>query len=185
MSIVTKQGDYGSTRLWSGELISKSNLRIQFCGEIDELVSYLGLAYTTTDTIINLEESKNIGKELTLIQKKLFTLASEIATLEPELSNLTNRITREDVIELNTNCTLIEKRIKLPKGFILPGSSLLSSYLDISRTICRRCERTLVKIIEKERLENTNLIPFINRLSDYLYLLARLIEKNNYRMVKT
>ena len=187
-SITTKTGDKGTTRLYSGETVSKRSKRIAACGDIDELVSMLGIAYASVDKFgLSCEPFylSDIVDEITYIQRKLFDVASEIATLEPRLSQLPNRITTQTVVEIDYSRTRLEGKIELPKGFILPGANKLSSYLDMARSISRRCERSIVEIYNEGFISNDSILIWMNRLSDYLYLLARYAEQNQYRMVKS
>lgn len=176
-SITTKLGDKGSTRLYSSELVSKRSKRIAACGDIDELVSMLGIVYSSLP-------NRMLTDSITYVQTKLFDVASEIATLEPKLSKLPSRITEKTVSEIDERRIALEKVIDLPKGFILPGSNRVSSYIDMARAISRRCERSIVEIYNEGFISNEQILIWMNRLSDYLYLLARYSEHNNYRMVK-
>jgi cob(I)alamin adenosyltransferase len=169
------------------------------CGLIDQCVSVLGVAFTrvkeeawkvgSSETLAQLGE---IANDITYIQKKFFDVASEIATLEPKLSKLPNRIDEKILAELDLKCLAMEYCTPLPKGFVLPGHSFnrFSCYLDLARTTCRQIEAPLVdlfnsgKIGSKWELTNTILLKYINRLSDYIYLLARYSENEDYRMVK-
>ena len=184
MSITTRIGDKGTTRTYSNETISKRSKRIVVCGYTDDLVSILGVAYaeipyTSTDELYGM-----LREEITYIQRKLFLVGSEIATLEPKLSQLKDRIDENALLFLDTKRDLLESNIELPKGFILPGANKLSSLLDVARTACRKCEPPLVELYEEGFIANKYLLMWMNRLSDYLYLLARYTEHNNYRLVK-
>jgi cob(I)alamin adenosyltransferase len=198
MSITTKIGDKGQTRLYSGETVNKRSRRICVCGDIDELVSILGVAKYEINTLSKalnslhlygensdsnnrIEDLIFIGEELEYIQKQLFILASDVATTDK--SRLKKRIDTLSVNELDTKRIELENRIKLPEDFILPGSSL-SCYLDLSRSVCRRVEREIVGLYNEGLLENFNILVWMNRLSDHLYLLARFFENNQYILVK-
>ena len=178
-SITTRQGDSGETRLYSGESVSKKSRRIWSCGDIDELVSQLGVAYANTS-----EKDIALIMDIEYIQKTLFTVASEIATLEPKLSTLTKRIDSKEMSILDEKRDLLEEAIDLPKGFILPGATIISAHLDVCRAMSRRCERTITELYNEGFISNKYILMWMNRLSDYLYLLARYSENNNYRMVK-
>ena len=190
-SITTKTGDNGNTRLYSGETISKRSVRISVCGEVDELVSLLGVAKcycSSHDKDMILFEGSDtfdiIGKNIELIQRKLFVVASEIATLPPKIYDLPERITKKSLKQIDKARKSLEKQIILPKGFIIPGSIKLSAYLDLSRAVCRRCEREIVKLYAEGFIDNKELLIWMNRLSDYLYLLARYSEEDNYTLLK-
>ena len=183
-SITTKQGDAGETRLYSGETVSKKSKRVWACGDIDELVSMLGIAYaviphTSTDAHYGF-----LRDEITYIQRRLFMVASEIATLEPKLSKLVGRVNEDAMQVLDYKRDKLESEIELPKGFILPGANIISANLDMARAISRRCERTVTDLYNEGFVSNKYLLMWMNRLSDYIYLLARYIESENYRMVK-
>ena len=191
-SITTKMGDHGETRLYSGETVSKKSKRVWACGDIDELVSTLGLAYAEVDMPIKPFETppeqvkrlKYLLEEITYIQKKLFIVASEIATLEPKLSKITGRIDADAMAYLDTKRDMLESSIELPKGFILPGANKISAYTDMARSVSRRCERVITDLYNEGFVSNKYLLMWMNRLSDYLYLLASYAEQNQYRMVK-
>lgn len=202
MSITTKTGDHGQTRLYSGETVNKRSRRIMCCGDIDELVSALGVVKYNIEIMwaehvrtivtycnVSLEDAdKNeylillgeIKQKIEDIQKDLFIIASEIATID--ISKLKQRVNEEFLNKLDFNRINLEKKVELPKGFILPGG--YSSYLDLSRSICRRCEREIVGLYNEALIDNKYILICMNRLSDYLYLLARYLEKNNYTLVK-
>ena len=184
MSITTKFGDTGNTRLYSGETVNKVSRRIAIVGDIDELVCALGLVYAFIE-----KYSENLFdyylKEISWIQKKLFVVGSEIATLQPKLSNLKNRIDEKEVGYIDEKRLQLEEKIQLPKGFIIPGhQGQLSAYLDLARSITRRCERSIVHAFNEGFTDNKNILIWMNRLSDFLYLLARYAEGNNYTLVK-
>ena len=178
-SVTTKVGDKGNTRLWSGEEVRKTDDRVVLCGHIDELVSVLGLAYVNTRNV-----ELGPANAIKCIQKDLFIVASEVATTYPKYNNLKDKIGPKEVAKLTDDCKLLEKNIELPKGFILPGARVDSAYLDLARTVTRRVERGYVGLFDSCKVDNKCVIIWLNRLSDYLYLLARYLENNNYNMVK-
>jgi len=168
MSIVTKKGDKGKTSLYQGKIVSKDHLRIEACGSLDELTSYLGL-------VKSMVREKNIVNLIELIQKDLFILATEIVTELKSLAKLKKRIDSSFIGYLNKAILEIEEKKDLEiKGFKLPGKSSISSVLDIARTITRRVERRSVTLARKKLLKNKHILIYLNRLSDLLYLLARL-----------
>lgn len=165
--IYTKTGDKGTTSLIGGTKVPKSHLRIEAYGTVDELNSYIGLCKDlVTDT-----QSKNILQE---IQDRLFTIGSSLAC-DPEKEP---KMKIPDLRE--ADISLLEKEIDrmneiLPpmKSFILPGGHPTVSHLHIARCICRRTERCCVRLeLEKEEVESI-VIKYLNRLSDYLFILAR------------
>lgn len=173
MSITTKVGDKGSTKLYSGEDVRKTDARIEFCGSIDELVSILGLAY-----------NQEVKEEIKWIQRQLFVIASEVATKEPKYSKLKEKIDDKYVSHITGLCAELESKLVLPTGFILPGANIVSAHLDVARTFTRRCERNYVRLMDNGYINNEFILVWLNRLSDYVYLLARYTEHNNYNLVK-
>jgi cob(I)alamin adenosyltransferase len=169
LKIYTKTGDKGTTSLIGGTKVLKSDLRIEAYGTVDELNSYIGLC---KDLLAD-NQSKTILQE---IQDRLFTIGSSLAC-DPE------KETKMKIPDLEeTDITLLEKEIDrmneaLPpmKSFILPGGHATVSHLHIARCVCRRAERCCVRLeIEKKEIESI-IIKYLNRLSDYLFVLARYI----------
>jgi len=174
-SITTKKGDKGTSRLFSGEEVSKSALRLDTYGDIDELVSVLGIARYHA-------KKENVKDALLFIQRALFTVASELATTHEKLSRLPRRADDGFLLALEERRESLEAAVKIPDGFVIPGDSLSGAHIDHARTVCRRCERKAVSLFEKKEIQNEILLVWFNRLSDYLYLLARL-EEDSPRMV--
>ncbi len=169
MKIYTRTGDKGQTSLYDGNRVFKDDIRVEAYGTIDELNSYIGLCIN----YIEYEEEKN---ELRKIQKKLFDIGGELATSDTnKYKNLTSE---NDVEYLEKLIDTYTKKIEDNGGFqfIVPGTSLASANLHIARTICRRAERRIITL-NKEAKINEMLIKYVNRLSDYLYAVARFNEK--------
>lgn len=171
MSIYTRFGDKGKTSLYGGKTVSKGSLRVDAYGSLDELNSAIGVA------LIEIKDPP-IKKELLLIQNDLFEIGASLA------SNMENKKLEE---YLKKRVKDFEKQIdrltkKLPElmNFILPGGGKRSSFLHLARTICRRSERRVVELSEKENVSKETLI-YINRLSDLLFTYARFI---NYKEKK-
>ena len=167
LKIYTKTGDLGKTSLIGGTKVFKSNIRIETYGTIDELNSYIGLVgdYCSDD------HSKKILKE---IQDRLFTIGSSLAC-DPEKEQ---KLKIPDLKE--TDVELLEKEIdamneRLPemKHFILPGGHVTVSTIHIARCVCRRAERWCVNMQEQSLFVEPLIIKYLNRLSDYLFVLAR------------
>lgn len=161
MSIITRTGDDGDTGLWSGERIGKDDLRVEAYGTIDELSSALGVArhLCLQDEVLYAIED---------IQRILFRIAGELASVGLAFDR---PITAKDEERLSERTTALEERIFL-KGFVLPGMTAGSAALDMARTIARRAERRVVALARKEDVSG-DLRKFLNRLSDYLFMLAR------------
>lgn len=168
MKIYTKIGDQGKTTFFGCGLIDKHDPRIEAFGALDELNTVIGL------TLCFVEEDP-VRDTLTQIQHDLFQLGADLAGSKL-LPNSMPRITQEHVLKLEQEIDILQERLGMPKKFILPGGTKASSFLHLCRVIARRAERSLVAA--KEVLElNPELLRYINRLSDFLYVLARQANK--------
>ena len=167
MKIYTKTGDGGKTSLFDNSRVWKSNNRIISYGAVDELNSALGIALT-------LEQNTVLSKILSQIQNNLFVVGSDLAN--PDMENQKIRTTKE-MIEYLEECidTLDNKLTKLD-SFILPGGGMLSSVLHLARTIARRAETHVVALSQEEKVTK-NAFVYLNRLSDLLFVMARIANK--------
>lgn len=166
MKIVTKTGDTGQTGLVGGQRVAKSSLRVECYGNVDELNSALGVA-ASWDT------RGTIHSEIEHLQTILFLLAADLAT-PPQTGSTpcSQRISAEHVKKLEQLIDLHETEIPEQKGFIIPGGCQVASALHLGRTIARRAERSAWRLAQEESVSETALV-FLNRLSDYLFTLAR------------
>ena len=170
-SITTKTGDQGFSRLFSGEKVLKNSARLEAYGDLDELVSLLSIARHHVQNEI-------LKDDILFLQRNLFTLASELATTAEKLSRLKTRVDDQMLQALEQKRTALEDQVEIPKGFVIPGgNSLAAAYLDLARCVARRCERKIVGLLEKKEITNEIVLIWFNRLSDYLYLMARFEEK--------
>jgi cob(I)alamin adenosyltransferase len=167
MKIYTKTGDKGKTSLIGGTKVYKSDLRIESYGTVDELNSFVGLC-------LDHLKSHNISNVLAEIQDRLFTIGSALAC-DPEKET---KLKIPDLHEVDVE--LLEKEIDkmnevLPvmKSFILPSGHIIVSTLHVTRCVCRRAERCCVRMQKKELEIESLIIKYLNRLSDYLFVLAR------------
>ena len=169
MSIYTRTGDAGTTGLFGGKRISKSDCQIETYGSIDELTSYIGLA------VVKLKNKKE-ADFLVQIQKDLYQIMGFLSGAKTDLLFLENR-----VLTFEKNIDLIEKKLPKLNKFILPGGNELSSWFHILRVICRRAERIFVEYFENNRTmkQSNNILMYLNRLSDLFFDLARKYGKNN------
>jgi cob(I)alamin adenosyltransferase len=159
--VTTKTGDKGMTRLGTNEVVSKSSLEIHVLGDLDELSSVLGIVKVSCQT-------EELRSNIENIQNDIFNIGGEVA-----LRNSGNKLLQKDRVDI------LEKEIenisnKLPplKEFLLPGENELSSKIHHARSVCRRAERSLVALTEKNSYRHI-WIQYLNRLSDYLFVLAR------------
>jgi cob(I)alamin adenosyltransferase len=170
MKIYTKTGDQGTTGLFGGKRVSKSNIRIDTYGTVDELNSWIGL-------LRDLEINKNRVDVLIEIQDRLFTTGSILAT-EPNNSKVKiPDLVDADIQLLEKEIDRMDSELEPMKSFILPGGHQSVSYCHIARTVCRRAERLTVQLQEEEPI-NTMVIKYLNRLSDYLFVLSRQMGKD-------
>ncbi len=175
-NIYTRVGDKGETSLLSGTRVKKSDLRLELYGSVDELNSWVGLV------ISYLRKKQALLQEeefLERIQCSLFDLGSLLACEKEKRDNFKlASLSQELVLEMESRIDKIEEIVGVLKNFILPGGSEDASYIHITRTVCRRIERLMVAFEEEYsgELPDYSLV-FINRLSDYLFCLARLVNK--------
>jgi cob(I)alamin adenosyltransferase len=169
-SIVTKTGDEGQTGLMYNRRVPKNHPRVEACGAVDELNAALGLARATAP-------DEPVRKHLLALQKELVLLMGELATAPEDLprywSEGHSRVTGSWTARLEDLAKAIEQREVAPKGWATPGGSLHSAALDLARTVCRRAERQVCGLREAGQLENGQMIVYLNRLSDLLWLWAR------------
>ena len=157
-------------------MVSKNSPQLEAYGDLDELACVLGIArYQIKDQEIN--------GELLSVQRFLSTVAAELATSPEKLDKLKLRVDQKSLAAFEAKLENLESRTAIPRGFIVSGDHLASSYLDLARTVARRCERKVVALSEQGLMKNEYLLIWLNRLSDYLYLLARFLE-DKPRMVK-
>ena len=174
-SIATKRGDKGKTSLLSGERVLKSDPQVEAYGVVDELNSWLGLIRIKCPY----EDMKSV---ICHIQKDLFILSAELASRQKEYKK---KITEEDVDYIDQNLECYQYDFDL-HGFTIPGQSELGSYLDISRTICRRAERRMASAELVEGVQYSECVhSYVNRLSDLLYMLSRTADRRNLIEVVT
>ncbi len=167
IKIYTKTGDLGRTSLIGGTKVAKSNIRIEAYGTIDELNSFIGL---TADHLGH-EHSKKILKE---IQDRLFTIGSSLAC-DPDKEPLLKipDLKESDIELLEREIDKMNEALAPMKSFILPGGHVAISTAHVTRCVCRRAERLCVDIKEQNLFVDPLVIKYLNRLSDYLFVLAR------------
>ncbi|MDO9274405.1 MAG: cob(I)yrinic acid a,c-diamide adenosyltransferase [Lutibacter sp.] len=178
MKIYTKTGDQGTTSLFGGTRVPKYHLRIEAYGTVDELNSYVGLI---RDQKIDAHTTEILLK----IQNELFTLGSMLAT-PPEKEILKsgkerlniNKVGEESVALLENEIDLMNESLPPMSHFILPGGHTTVSFCHITRCICRRAER-ITTLLSDESTINPQILVYLNRLSDYLFVLARKLTIDN------
>lgn len=165
MKVYTKTGDQGITSLLGGKRVPKSDLRIDAYGTIDELNSFLGLL---RDQKVN-EKRTVFLKE---IQDRLFTIGADLATVPGKDKVKKPDLHREDIESLEHEMDVMETELPMLTAFILPGGHQSVSFCHVARTVCRRGERIIVALASIEPVSEL-VIQYLNRLSDYLFVLGR------------
>jgi cob(I)alamin adenosyltransferase len=160
MKIYTKTGDAGLTSLYTGERVEKNSLRVQVYGAIDEADSALGLARAFVTV-------NDVREKIFAVQKILPRLMADFASLNREPT-----ITVEDVTKLETEMDTLENSLPPLREFLIPGASKGGAFLDLARTITRRAERLACDLAKSEHVHEVDKI-FLNRLSDYCFMLMR------------
>jgi len=168
MSIATKRGDGGETGLAGGIRVSKSSLRVETYGTLDELNSALGLARSMCDDADLRERTRRI-------QRELFRIGSALAT-PPQSSKPQVPVLPESVEDLTAQVHELEATKGLLSDWSLPGETVAGAAFDLARTVCRRAERCVVRLIESGEAVEPNILAYLNRLSDLLWLFARKVE---------
>jgi cob(I)alamin adenosyltransferase len=167
MKIYTRTGDDGTTSLFSGGRVGKNHLRVETYGTVDELNSLLGLvrAYALPE---------KVSQWLERIQNELFVVGADLATPMDSNPSWLVRLEEGPITLLEENIDWMEAHMEQPKAFILPGGTIPAATLHVARTVCRRAERLCVALVEHEPI-NPPVLRYLNRLSDFLFVLARYV----------
>ncbi|GAB4550695.1 MAG: cob(I)yrinic acid a,c-diamide adenosyltransferase [Anaerolineae bacterium] len=165
MKIYTKTGDAGDTSLFSGGRVKKHHIRVETYGTIDELNSYLGMARS-----LHLPPRANAWLER--IQNELFIVGADLATPMDSAPTWLKRLDAAPIAALESGIDELDLELEPLRAFILPGGVQAAATLHVARTVCRRAERLCVALTEESPI-NPNVLPYLNRLSDFLFTLAR------------
>ena len=165
MKIYTKTGDQGKTSLLGGTRVPKHHIKIESYGTVDELNSWLGVLRDSAKDLSEIET-------LLIIQERLFTIGSHLA-VEPLKNNIKiPEIFTDDVVLLENKMDEMEKSLEPMKFFVLPGGNQIVSFCHVARCVCRRAERAVLQLAENEKVDQL-IYKYLNRLSDYLFVLSR------------
>ena len=165
MKIYTKTGDKGDTSLFGGQRVPKDALRIETYGTVDELNSVLGI-------VRGENKDSEINKVLAQVQEQLFELGADLATPRSVKTKNVRRIDPKDAHHLEKIIDSLEVHLKPLKRFILPGGAPVAARIHFARTVCRRAERSVVRLSRNEDI-GEDITIYLNRLSDLLFVLAR------------
>jgi cob(I)alamin adenosyltransferase len=175
VKIYTRKGDDGSTSLWYGGRVAKTDQRTEAYGSIDEANSELGVARSLCG-----KDQDEIAADLLRLQNELFVAGAELATA-PEASERledgVSRITDEMVEGLEAEIDRYMSRVDLPPQFVIPGGTQLSAALDVARAALRRAERRLVALRDGEGLASEAVLRYLNRASDLIFAIARFADE--------
>lgn len=176
MRIYTRKGDTGTTGLlFGGARVSKADLRTDAYGTTDEAVSALGLARATIGAVTDRTEAQ-LATLIERLQRELFVVGAELATHVDRRQKLTDgatRVTAEMVTSLEGEIDALEAGHAMPVEFVLPGETMTGAAIDMARSIVRRAERRAVALVEANELADSQVVPYLNRLADLLFVMAR------------
>jgi cob(I)alamin adenosyltransferase len=172
--VYTRTGDEGLTRLAGGQRLSKAHPRIEAYGTVDELNAFLGFA---REVLLKARSSQgqNLAERLLRIQNELFDLGTELAVLPEDRRPDTPTLPPDSVDLLERELDEMNESLPPLTSFILPGGGEISIRLHLARTVCRRAERTIVRLMEEKIELPPHLLRYLNRLSDWLFVSARYI----------
>ena len=171
----TRGGDKGETGLYGGKRVPKDSLRVEAYGSIDELNSCIGV-------VVSVCRLDDVADSLRKIQRLLFIAGADLAAQEPSEgeADRIQRISKSDTEWLERETDAVYSKLPRLTGFILPGGSEVSALLHLARSVCRRAERRIVAASRSEKV-NPDIVPFFNRLSTYLFNLARFVNLSEGR----
>src|SRR5436305_11048284 len=177
MSIVTKTGDQGETSLLYGRRVPKNDPRVEAYGAVDELTAALGMARAICD-------DKFVAEQIFAVQKDLINVMGELSTLPEDRQRYVKdgfKVTEEEIVDRVTAVIVdLEKDKSLyPKDWVIPGANAVSAALDFARVTCRRAERQIAGFSTSGPEFNIEILRYLNRLSDLLWILARYVEKDS------
>ena len=176
MRIYTRKGDTGTTGLlFGGDRVSKADLRTDAYGTTDEAVSALGLARAAIGSATDRTEAR-LAELILRLQRELFVVGAELATHVDRRDRLTDgvsRVTADMVGALEREIDELEELVEQPKEFVLPGESVAGAGLDLARTTVRRAERRAVALADEGGLPDSQVLAYLNRLADLLFVMAR------------
>ncbi len=167
--VTTRTGDGGETSLFGKDRVRKTDPRITALGDLDEAQSAIGAARS-------LAPRSTLGRELLELQRGLYVAMSEVATPREDLARLPQRIDAAAVARLDVVLEAVKKRVRIEGRFVIPGETRIAAAVDLARTVTRRAERSVVACVDAGTVAADPLLPWLNRASDLLFVLARAAE---------
>ena len=167
--VTTRAGDDGTSGLIGEGRLKKYHLRFETVGTIDEATSHLGLARALSPTA-------RVREVILRLQHELYIAMAELSTTREAYEKAGFRITIEQVTGLDELCDALKTEVDIPNRFIVPGETVSGAHIDVGRTVIRRAERLAVRLLDEGEIENWNVVRYLNRCSDLLYMLARFDE---------
>jgi len=169
--VTTRTGDGGETSLFGKGRVRKTDPRIVALGDLDEAQSAIGVARA-------MAPKSTMGRQLLELQQGLYVVMSEVATPPEDLARLKTRLDAAALAKLESALGWLKERTSIEGRFVIPGENPISAALDHARTVSRRAERSVVACVDAGSVSGDVLLPWLNRLSDLLFVLARSVEKS-------
>ena len=167
--VTTRTGDGGETSLFGKGRVRKTEIRVAALGDLDEAQSAIGLARS-------LAPRSSLGRELLELQRGLYVAMSEVATPRDELARLPQRLDAAATGRLDRVLEIVKKSVRIEGRFVIPGETKIAAAVDYARTVTRRAERAVVACVDAGLVDSDQLLPWLNRASDLLFVLARASE---------
>ncbi len=167
--VTTRTGDGGETSLFGKGRVRKTDPRIAALGDLDEAQSAIGVARA-------MAPRSTLGRELLELQRGMYVAMSEIATPRDDLARLPQRIDAASVERLDRVLEVVKKSVRIEGQFVIPGDTPIAAAVDLARTVTRRAERAVIRCVDAGHVEADPLLPWLNRASDLLFVLARASE---------
>jgi cob(I)alamin adenosyltransferase len=167
--VTTRTGDGGETSLFGKGRVRKTESRVAALGDLDEAQSAIGLARS-------LAPRSSLGRELLELQRGLYVAMSEIATPRDDLARLSQRLDETAIGRLDRVLTTLKGSVRIEGRFVIPGETKIAAAVDYARTVTRRAERSVVACVDEGLVAGDQLLPWLNRASDLLFVLARAAE---------
>ncbi len=169
--MTTRTGDGGETSLFGAGRVRKTDPRIEALGDLDEAQSAIGVVRA-------MAPKSSMGRELLALQRGLYLAMAEVATPAENVGRLKERLGTPEIEKLDRVIEMVRKASRIEGQFVIPGENPVAAGLDYARTVARRAERRVVDCVDAGRVSGAALLPWLNRLSDVLFVLARSVDKS-------